>query len=142
MDKYFYPCGCSTLWDYKGTWCSSCQTECGIGYEPVKLALLNTTIVTTNGLYEIKSLTSTEARELFASYGDNIDSAIGHESTAGLFSTLIGGYVPMNRQTFVQKIGQKALVLKLKGRPQEGAILTLEQIEGIGYEFKLMERLS
>lgn len=105
------------------------------------LALLNTTIVTVDGLFEVEAISLEEARELFASYGDNTDSAIGHESTAQLFSTLVDGSVPMNRQLFAQQPGQEALVLKLKGRAPEGVILNLEEIEAIGYEFKLMTRL-
>lgn len=105
------------------------------------LALLNTTIVTNDGLFEVETLTLEQARDLFASYEGNVDSAIGHESTASLFSTLVDGVIPMNRQMFEQQPGQGALVLKLKGRAPEGVILTLEEIEEIGYEFKLMTRL-
>ncbi len=37
-----------------------------------------------------------------------------------------------------QEENQVALVFKLKGRPTEGAILNKEEIEKIGYEFKIM----
>ena len=40
---------------------------------------------------------------------------------------------------FKQEKGQKALCFKLNGRPQEGKILTLEELKEIGYEFKLLE---
>jgi hypothetical protein len=108
-----------------------------------KLALLNTTITTTDGLFEVTTLSLEEAKNLFHSYaaGSGVDSAIGHDSTAQLFSTLVEGDVVAHRQMFEQQPGQEALVLKLKGRAPEGVILTLEQIEEIGYEFKLMTRL-
>lgn len=105
-----------------------------------KLGLLNTTIVTNDGLYEVKSISLEEAKNLFHSYTE-VDSAIGHESTAQLFSTLVEGDVVAHRQQFAQAPGQEALVLKLKGRAPEGVILSLEEIEAMGYEFKLMTRL-
>ena len=27
-DSYICSCGCGCTWDYAGTWCPSCQTEC------------------------------------------------------------------------------------------------------------------
>lgn len=106
----------------------------------MKLALLNTTIATTDGSYEIKTITLNEAQELVSS--NELDSAIGHESTAQVMSTLLNANIIMHRQQFAQQSGQDALVFKLKGRPQEGVILTAHEIEEIGYEFKLMTRVK
>jgi Domain of unknown function (DUF1874) len=106
----------------------------------MKLALLNTTICTTDGLFSVKSITLDEARAFVSSA--ELDSAIGHESTAQIMSTLLGVEVQMNRQQFVQQVGQDALVFKLKGRPAEGRVLDLDEIQEIGYEFKLMTRLE
>jgi len=108
----------------------------------MKLALLNTTIATTDGLYSIITITLNEARWIVANNYDNLDSAIGHESTAEIMSTLLDAKISMNRQSFAQQSGQQALVFKLKGRAPEGALLSAWEIEKIGYEFKLMERLS
>lgn len=105
----------------------------------MKLALLNTTIATTDGLYAIKSISLEDARILVQ--GAELDSAIGHQSTAEIMSALLGVDIPMNRQMFAQQSGQVALVFKLKGRPLEGAILNASEIEAIGYEFKTMERI-
>jgi hypothetical protein len=44
----------------------------------------------------------------------------------------------MNRIEYKQELGDIALCFKLKGRPEEGKILTVEEIESIGYEFKVM----
>ena len=104
----------------------------------MKLAILNTTIATTDGSYKIKTISLAEAIELVKS--SEIDSAVGHESTAAIASELLDVYIPVNRQYFEQKEGQKALVFKLKGRAPEGVILSREEIENIGYEFKLMTR--
>ena len=106
----------------------------------MKLAILNTTIATTDGTYEIKSISLDEAKELINKNQGNLDSAVGHQSTADVMTTLLNNEVPMNRQMFLQKPGQVALVFKLNGRPPEGKILTPVEIEEIGYSFKTMTR--
>lgn len=108
-----------------------------------KLALLNTTIATTDGTFEVKTITLGTAKALVhhaLGAGVELDSAIGHESTAQIMTELLGTNIPVNRQQFAQQPGQQALVFKLKGRPPEGKILTSEEIEAIGYEFKMMTR--
>lgn len=71
---------------------------------------------------------------------NEIDSAVGHASTAQIMTALLGVEIPVNRQMFAQQPGQDALVFKLNGRPQEGKILTAEEIEQIGYKFQLLRR--
>lgn len=104
------------------------------------IAILNTSIVTTDGTYTLTSITLEQARALVA--GSPIDSAVGHESTAALLTTLLGVEVPTNRQLFAQQVGQRALVCKLNGRPPEGQILSREDLEEIGYSFKILERVN
>lgn len=129
----------------------------------MKLALLNTSIVTADGVYVHETLSHEQAKKLIHGVTqDNvseitnnlfininrlieikgIDSAIGHHSTAEIMSILLGIDVPVNRQTFTQERGQVALVFKLNGRPPEGKILSLEEIQEIGYTFKLLVRVS
>lgn len=103
-----------------------------------KLALLNTSIVTNTGVFNLESISLEEAKSLIQKNKNNLDSAIGHESTAKIMSELLGVEIPMNRQQFAQQNGQQAIVFKLKGRPQEGKILSKEEIEAIGYEFQLL----
>lgn len=105
-----------------------------------KLALLNTSILTAAGNYTLTDITLGQARQLVD--GAEIDSAIGHASTAEIMTTLLGADVPVNRQMFAQAVGQQALVFKLNGRPEEGRILTAEEIEKIGYKFQLLERIA
>lgn len=107
-----------------------------------KLALLNTSILTTAGNYILEDITLEKARQMVADNADNLDSAIGHQSTAEIMTTLLCVDVPVNRQMFSQETGQQALVFKLNGRPQEGKILTVAMIEEIGYKFQLLTRLS
>jgi len=104
------------------------------------IALLNGPIVTTNGLYRISDISLEKARELITQ--NSFLSAIGHAATAEILSELFGVPVQMNRIEFRQQIGQKAIVFKLNQRSPEGCILSKEEIEKIGYTFKLMERLE
>ena len=106
----------------------------------MKIVLLNTTIVTTDGDYSIKTISLEKAKELIKNA--NVLSAIGHQSTADIVSELLEIPVEMNRIMYTQEIGDIALCFKLKGRPEEGKILTAEEIETISYEFKTMERIN
>lgn len=107
-----------------------------------KLALLNTSILTTAGEYRLTDITLDEARDLIKSNRDNLNSAIGHASTAEIMITLLGVEISMNRQMFQQETGQRALVFKLNGRPEEGKILSVEDIEQIGYKFQILDRMA
>ena len=104
------------------------------------LAVLNTTIATTDGTFKVKTIDLNTAKALVTS--NSLDSAVGHQSTADVMTTLLGVNVPMNRQEFAQKIGQQALVFKLNQRPQEGHIMSAAEIEEVGYSFKLMTRTA
>lgn len=103
-----------------------------------KLGVLNTSITTTEGTYFLKDITLDEAREWISAR--ELDSAVGHQSTAEIMTVLLGVEIPVNRQFFQQQIGQKAIVFKLNGRTEEGKVLSVEEIEKIGYKFQLMER--
>ena len=78
-----------------------------------KLALLNTSILTTAGAYRLIDITLDDARRIVSDHAGNLDSAIGHQSTAEIMTTLLGVDVPVNRQMFAQEVGQQALVFKL-----------------------------
>ena len=103
------------------------------------LTLLNTSILTAFGTYRYESLALEDARRLVA---DGFLSAVGHDSTAQMLSELLGVSVPVNRFDFQQQPGERAVVFKLKRRPPEGAILTADELQTIGYEFGLLTRLE
>jgi hypothetical protein len=103
------------------------------------LTLLNTSILTTFGLYRYEPLALEEARRLVA---DGFISAVGHESTAQILSELLGITVPVQRVDYHQQAGEQAIVFKLKRRPPEGRILSADEIHTIGYEFGLLTRLE
>ncbi len=104
------------------------------------ITILNTSILTEFGSYLYTPLTLNEAKELVRT--TNFQSAIGHESTAAIISTLLNIDCQMNRMLYSQQPGDIALVFKLKGRPEEGKILTKTEIELIGYDWGKMERVD
>lgn len=106
----------------------------------VPLGILNTSILTSTGNYTLKDISLEDAKDLVAD--NDLDSAVGHASTAEIMTTLLGVDIPVNRQMFVQEAGQKALVFKLNGRPEEGKILSAKEIEQIGYKFQLLEKME
>lgn len=105
-----------------------------------KLAILNTSILTVDGTFKMESITLEEAKKLVKN--NVLDSAVGHESTANILTTLLEVNIPVNRKNFKQEVGQTALVFKLNGRPLEGQILTKEEIEKIGFSFKKLIRVD
>lgn len=106
----------------------------------IPLAILNTSILTTAGTYALEDIPLDQAKDLVST--NDLDSAVGHQSTAEIMTTLLDVEIPMNRQLFTQHPGQQALVFKLNGRPEEGKILSVEEIERIGYKFQLLTRLQ
>lgn len=103
-----------------------------------KIAILNTSILTSEGLFTLHSITLEGAKKLVQE--NEILSAVGHKSTAEILTQLLGINIPVNRINFEQEPGQQALVFKLNGRPPEGEILSAEEIEAIGYKFQLLEK--
>jgi Domain of unknown function (DUF1874) len=109
----------------------------------MKLAILNTSIITAHGVFGYAPLGLEAAKVLIEEAGqEGILSAIGHQSTAEVVSELLAADIPMNRIQFAQEVGQKAIVFKLAGRAPEGKILSREEIEEIGYDFSLLTRVS
>ena len=104
----------------------------------MKIAILNTSILTNTGMYELQDIPLEQAQLIVQN--NEILSAVGHQSTADILTTLLGVEIPMNRIQFSQEVGQKAIVFKLNGRPEEGKILSADEIEQIGYKFQLLTR--
>lgn len=102
------------------------------------VTILNTSILTNFGSYKYEPLTLTESKELIS---NGFESAVGHQSTCDVLSKLLGVEVKMNRIQYSQNIGDVALVFKLKGRPEEGKILTIHEIDSVGFEFGKLTRL-
>lgn len=104
------------------------------------ITILNTSILTTAGTFRLDDITINEAKNLV--HNNEILSAVGHKSTADILTTLLGKEIPTNRIEYAQKVNEKALVFKLNRRPEEGKILTEDEIQEIGYKFQLLTKLS
>lgn len=104
------------------------------------ITILNTSILTTAGTFRLDDITLDEAKNLV--HNNDILSAVGHKSTADILTTLLQKEIPANRIEYAQNINEKALVFKLNGRPEEGKILTADEIQEIGYKFQLLTKLS
>ena len=107
-----------------------------------KIEILNTSILTVFGSYNYEPVSLEDAQEMVSSNPEGFESAVGHQSTAEILTTLLEVEVPVNRVFFVQEVGQTALVFKLRGRAPEGIILSREEVEAIGYDFGRLTRLS
>jgi hypothetical protein len=97
------------------------------------VAILNTTISVTTGIFADVEVDLGTARKLVA---DGFRSHIGHDSTAQIVSALLGVEVPLDRTPF--QGDRVALCFKLNGRPPEGRILTIEEIKAIGYTWRVL----
>jgi hypothetical protein len=101
-----------------------------------RIVFLNTSILTCDGVFSMRTVTLDEVKAL----PETIErvSAIGHASTAEILTELLEEKIEVNRIEYKQQRGDLAVVFKLKGRPPEGTILSREEIEIIGYEFKFL----
>lgn len=109
------------------------------------LTFLNAAIITAHGTFEFQKLLLREAREIVKEFEESnrkISSAIGHDATAELMTRLLKFPVPSNRIDFKQTPEDIALVFRLKKRAAEGVVLTLEELEDIGYELGLLIRTA
>lgn len=102
---------------------------------PYPIVMLNTTIDTGgSGHYIVDELPLDTLRKMLKQ-ASSVESAIGHSATAELLTRLLGQEIPTNRVQFQQEQDQLAVAFKLNGRITEGEILSLEQIEELGYGF-------
>jgi hypothetical protein len=111
-------------------------------HRPMTLYLLNTTVVPcgSDGIWDVKTLPLASAKGLLArsSPATVYTSAVGHESTACIMAELLGVQVPLNRIQVTPVPGDRLLCFKLKQRAPEGVVLSVEEIEELGYEWVLM----
>lgn len=107
-----------------------------------KLYILNSPVITGEGLYKVKKVTAEEAKEMIKNCKE-IVSAVGHQATAEILSKLLETPIPFNRVEIQMAPGDVALVFRLKQRLPEGTIIrTTEELEKIGYELMLIEKLE
>lgn len=105
----------------------------------MKVLLLNTLILTDSSdkaLYSKQKISKEGAIEILRN--NEYESAIGHAATAKVMSKDLGIEIPVNRIEAKQELGQVAICLKVRGRPEEGKILNEQEIERIGYDYYVL----
>jgi len=109
-------------------------------HRPMTLYLLSESVVPcgSDGIWEIATLPLASAKSLLALSFFGVTSAVGHWSTAFIMAELLGAQVPVNRIQVTPVLGDKLLCFKLKQRAPEGVVLSVEEIEELGYEWVLM----
>lgn len=99
--------------------------------------LLNSAVLTAYGEYVYSHLTVDAARvELQSDY----TSAVGHQGSAEFCSQLLGIQVPLNRIAIEMQVGDRAVVVRVKGRIPEGGSLTTKEVLAMPYEVGLLVR--
>ncbi len=109
----------------------------------MRVYLLNTSILTSYGNYSYIAVQENRVAAELLHYG--FTSAIGHTSTAEVLNTILNPYgvdVKTNRISISLKAGDKAFIFKLNDRPPEGRILTVKELEEIGYSFGLITKIA
>jgi hypothetical protein len=106
------------------------------------LYLFNTTIAVPAeypAMVKMDKLTAQEATELLQ--GEFV-SAIGHQGSADAIEATTGVKPVVSRIQASWQVGDRALCFKLNGRLPEGAIISAQECQEIGFEFILMERVA
>lgn len=101
--------------------------------------LLNAPVLTSYGSYRMDGPLSLATARSFAAAG--IESAIGHAATARFLSARLGVPVAFERREVRMHPGDRALVLRLLQRLDEGVVLGLDELEAHPHEFALITRL-
>jgi len=70
---------------------------------------------------------------------EEVESVIGHESTAKILSQLLGTEVKAERKEVKLKKGDKVVVFQLLQRLQEGAVLSEEELKQLQFKFFLVQ---
>ena len=99
--------------------------------------LLNAPILTEYGVYDFSKI---DGRDVNSFLEMGFTSAVGHQETADLLTSLLGIPVPMNRVAIKMADGDMAIVFRLKNRLPEGTVLSEEELSKLDYEFGLLRR--
>jgi hypothetical protein len=93
------------------------------------------------GIYVNRKIKKEEAQRIIwenslPEFANNITSALGHQGSVDAFNVCFPDLkTTLNRIVCQMSTGDEAIALKVIGRVQEGQILTMEQLEELGYEF-------
>ncbi|MEP7372574.1 MAG: DUF1874 domain-containing protein [Chitinophagaceae bacterium] len=104
------------------------------------LTILNSSVLTTFGEYSYRPLTIEDAKTILKDEG--FVSAIGHNETANLFSSLTGMDIKANRVEYRQQPGEKALIFKIRKRLKVAEVVGPYEIPPEEYECGILIRKS
>lgn len=112
---------------------------------PMFVHLLNTTIIPANadGVYEATTIDLARAREIVydgMAHDGQVFSHIGHQATADILTMALEMSIAVDRTPWDGS--GKAVVLQMAGRPPEGEILTVEEMEAAGYTWRTLVRIG
>lgn len=101
--------------------------------------ILNSPVLTSYGQFEFRGpLNINEVKTLLMK---GYDSAIGHQATADILSTLLNINIPVKRQAITMQVGDKALVFRLLTRVEEGVVLDQVQLMKLPYELSVLTKI-
>ena len=83
---------------------------------------------------KVRPLALEEVKETLRSV--SFTSAVGHESTARILTTLLGVEVPLNRVAITLSPGDRVVVFQLAVRLAEGQVLSQEEVLALYQEGK------
>ena len=107
------------------------------------LYLFNTTIMPNEGIYINQKIDLGTAKKVCSMFEEHT-SALGHQGAVDAFNALgfFDGQVSLNRVPATMKRGDVAIALKVIGRLPEGKVLTLQELEEIGFEFYFIRMIA
>jgi len=79
----------------------------------------------------VRPISLEEVKEILRSVSFTFTSAVGHESTARILTTLLGVEVPLNRVAISLSPSDKLIVFQIKMRLEEGRILSEEEVRSL-----------
>ena len=104
-----------------------------------KTYVLNSPVLTAYGDWQFQPITVEQARQLL--HGGFV-SAVGHPASAQFLGEQLGIEVPVNRIAVEVQAGDRAIVLRLKGRLPEGKVLSAKEMKSLTFELGLLTRLK